>query len=512
MHSGRPSPARAAARTDTAIVCLVLATVFYRFARTLTDPDLWGHVRFGLDTLAAGGVVRTDAYSYLSGGQPFLNHEWLAEVAFALCYRAFGGRGLVIVKLAIMMTVAALVYRHLMRRGVSALRGGIVLILMTVVLLMGAQTVRPQLFTYLFFTLLLLTLDAVSRGRRWLLWVTPVIFAVWANFHGGWMAGLGVFFAWAAVEGGVAWRRKDPDARRQAARFGLAAAATLGATLCTPYGLDLWKFVLHIVTVVPFEIGEWLPLRLQTTEGLGYLVVLGTAIASLIWSRVDRRPEWLVVFACMALAPLFSARHTPLFALTAAVVCSEHIASAWPAPRTSSPLRSPMIVVAICAFATIEMLVLGAVEARCVRLDPMAGEIYPVRAVALLRESGVEGNLALDYNWGEYVIWHLGPKVKVSVDGRWLEAYPPAMYAENMRFMSGLGDWDALIRRPETDLVLASKAFPVSNLMANEPHWARVYEDPVAAIYARQGSPLQRRLAAVAPPPISPNGAGSCFP
>jgi len=28
-----------------------------------------------------------DPYSYLSAGQPWINHEWLAEVSFALAWR-----------------------------------------------------------------------------------------------------------------------------------------------------------------------------------------------------------------------------------------------------------------------------------------------------------------------------------------------------------------------------------------------------------------------------------------
>ena len=41
----------------------------FRLIPTEADPDLWGHLRFGLDTLSTGLIVRADIYSYLSGDQ-----------------------------------------------------------------------------------------------------------------------------------------------------------------------------------------------------------------------------------------------------------------------------------------------------------------------------------------------------------------------------------------------------------------------------------------------------------
>ena len=37
------------------------------------------------------------------------------------------------------------------------------------------------------------------------------------------------------------------------------------------------------------------------------------------------------------------------------------------------------------------------------------------RAVALLKQSGIKGNMAVPYEWGEYVLWHMSPGVKVSM-------------------------------------------------------------------------------------------------
>ena len=60
---------------------------FFMIATTHADPDLWGHVRFGLNILEHGRLHTADPYSFTSG-RSWVNHEWLSEVAFALAWTA----------------------------------------------------------------------------------------------------------------------------------------------------------------------------------------------------------------------------------------------------------------------------------------------------------------------------------------------------------------------------------------------------------------------------------------
>ena len=60
---------------------------------TLADPDLWGHLRFGLDMLAAKSVHSTDPYSF-TADRSWINHEWLAELLMGAAYQTLGTVGL----------------------------------------------------------------------------------------------------------------------------------------------------------------------------------------------------------------------------------------------------------------------------------------------------------------------------------------------------------------------------------------------------------------------------------
>src|SRR5262245_36060082 len=83
------------------LVSLAAAMGVYLFAPTAADPDLWGHLRFGLDLLDSGRIVRADVYSYLTGDQPWINHEWLSEAIMAIAFRVGGASGLIAIKMAI---------------------------------------------------------------------------------------------------------------------------------------------------------------------------------------------------------------------------------------------------------------------------------------------------------------------------------------------------------------------------------------------------------------------------
>src|SRR5690349_978476 len=68
------------------LVTLVLAP---GLVVTRADPDLWGHVRFGLDILARPGLSSVDPYSFTQD-IPWVNHEWLSELFMGAAYAAGG--------------------------------------------------------------------------------------------------------------------------------------------------------------------------------------------------------------------------------------------------------------------------------------------------------------------------------------------------------------------------------------------------------------------------------------
>jgi hypothetical protein len=148
----------------------------------------------------------------------------------------------------------------------------------------------------------------------------------------------------------------------------------------------------------------------------------------------------------------------------------------------------------------------------CIVIDPPSALGQPVRAVGLLRASGISGNLAIDFDWGLYAMYHLTPAIKISVDGRRETAYDDRVYHQNLDFRFGRGDWEALLREHDTQLALVRRLHPPDNLLRLKPGWTLLYEDPLAALFGRADLPSLERIRATPPPSVPYDGAGLCMP
>jgi hypothetical protein len=488
------------------------------FSDTVADPDIWGHVRFGQDILRTGSIVQEDTYSYRTAGQPWIDHEWLSEVIFAGLYDRAGPRGLIVFKVLISLLVLGLCSASLHRRGLGPYGSALLLIVICIPFRLGLGTIRPQMFTYLLFALQLLLIEGAGRGRESGLWALPILFAVWVNLHGGVLAGVGVLILWIAAR--VVERLRDPTgppSRRLGAfvRLGLLGAACGCALLLNPYGAGLVRFLLHTATVPRPEVGEWTPLGLISLPGQFYLGLLAIGILGLAGSSRRRRPEIVLIFGAAALLPLIAYRHYPLFALTLVILGGEHIADAadrWRLPRRSGSSPSRRGLAALSLLASLLLLALAPPRLACIRVEPYDFPC-PARAVVLLKQSGLRGNLAVPYDWGEYALWHLGPQIKVSMDGRRETAYSDAEYRRSRDFEQGTGVWDALLKaEPSTDLVLAPSASPTTNLLSRTRGWLPVHQDTLCTLFVRAGFPGLSRIVQTPVPSLPDDGAGLCFP
>src|SRR4030095_16246023 len=144
----------------------------------------------------------------------------------------------------------------------------IVIVAALMLMSVGLWTIRPQLLTYLFFVLTLLLLESAERGIRLALWMLPVVMVVWANSHGGFLAGLAVVAIWVVMQLVSAlvpkqWRSPSWHSRTTIV---MLLIACVGGTLLNPYTWRLLTFLLRTATVARPEIGEWQPISIMSPE------------------------------------------------------------------------------------------------------------------------------------------------------------------------------------------------------------------------------------------------------
>ncbi len=181
------------------VTWIAFLAVFAMAARFSVDSDTWWHLRAGKWMVQNRQILKTDYFSYTRYGEAWEYPGWLAEVGLASIYRLSGPGGLNLWT-ALMVTLSFwFVWK--------TLTGGVFLRTFVIILAAAAAGIywaaRPYMVTFLFAAITLWILE----GWRWSkpeerkaakrLWLLPALMAVWANCHGGFIAGfilIGIYF------------------------------------------------------------------------------------------------------------------------------------------------------------------------------------------------------------------------------------------------------------------------------------------------------------------------------
>jgi hypothetical protein len=484
---------------ERAWLLLVASSALYFLGDNEADNDLWVHL-FSGRVIVAAGPPHVDGFSYTAAGAPWIDHEWLTQAGFALVHAGAGSTGLWLLKLAIALLTAWLVWLPLARRTESPwVRGGVMVL--TLAVLARGYAVRPQIVSYLGVAALLAWLDREPRVSWKTLLAIALAFVAWANAHGAVIVGIGILTLAAVLrtipsplagEACPEHRRRGQDGgATRNLHLMLPIVAAIAACL-TPYGPRLFLYVLDELRA-PHPLTEWQPIDLGDAAHLPFLVMLTVLVITLPFARtLRRRPWWAVLVAGIAVMALRQQRHTPLFALCAAVPLAEQCDAAltWLAARTRFRLSPPATTLAAAALIALASFQFVSVAERLWR---DGGRIvfdareYPVGSLQFLQANQFTGNLAVPLDWGGYALWHGAPAIKVSLDGRFATVYPPAVVEDGFAFFRSDGDPRAarLLDAYDTTLVLAPRG--VTTPIDGRSDWRLLYSDSVAALYGISG-------------------------
>jgi hypothetical protein len=471
------SPARltapaAAARLAAVAVPALLALALVLFApQVLNDGDTWWHVAAGNWMLDHHQVVRADPFSLTFAGKPWHAHEWLAEIAMALAWRAAGWSGVVILGGVAAAAAIAVLARAFNRRldPVGA----------TLALVLAAGCLSPSLVARPHLLMLPLLaawtcalLDARARGRApSLLWL-PLVLA-WANLHASVVLGLaliGPFALEALLEPGA-------DRWRVTRAWGLFGVGALAVALITPFGLDGLIYPLRVSGMASMNsIVEWRAPDFQQLQPLEIALLAGLFVMLRGGVRLPVL-RLLVLLALIHLA-LGHQRHQVLLAVIGGLIVVEAMGSAAPrqAPTWSRDSRLAAAL-AVC-------LALGLVGLRLARpVVRSDGPTAPIAALDHVPASLRALPVLNSYGMGGYLIFQ---GVRPFIDGR-TDMYGDAFNARYDAAMDRNGPaLQALLRDYGVAWTLLDPASPVAKALDSQAGWRRIYADRYAVVHARR--------------------------
>jgi hypothetical protein len=436
--------------------------------KAYADPDLWGHVRFGLDMLQSRRLPSMDPYSFTQD-IPWTNHEWLSEAIDGFAFSRAGAAGLIVFKATIVLLSYWLIAGAL-RRSPDKVRWGAVALAAGGALPI-TYTIRPQLWTLL----LLMAQCRLLIGPPRFLWLVPLLFLPWANLHGGWIVGWGLLALWCAS------RLTEPADRRPPAwALGLLVALSGLTTLANPYGLGLWRFLATTVRLSRVEIQEWQPLW-RDTPSSWILWTCGVTYAAYVVRRYGRPPtRTATVVAAFAGASLLVNRLVPLF-VPATVVLLAPMLERGNEASSAAPLQRTLFDVAVTVIVSI-LVVHSTVLNGCI--DVSGDWVADAQAARALRDSGARGRLITWFNWGEYALWHLSPNLKISFDGRRETVYSPETIREQLSIAGGDVSGLAALERLSPEYVWLPNRYSQTTKGWLQSHRYRVDIDTPASFVA----------------------------
>jgi hypothetical protein len=309
------------------------------------------------------------------------------------------------------------------------------------------RTTRPHMWTLLFLVVIVTLLH--HRPTAWRLAAIGFIFTAWANLHGGVILGLGVLGLWCAVAAWTSWRGDGQCPWRWLAMPGVAVAATA----INPYGVELWRFLLG--TVRPSrDIADWLPLWEHVYQlWLPFVAAVGAVVGFRLW------PAWPATAVMLMLwyGGITVARIAALAVPVTMLVVASRAAECWPRNRTvwrvtSRAAAALMIVPFIAAAGAVTPFVRAPFVCIPIGDQDAAG-------LARLKATSGEGRLVVWFTWGQYALWHVSPRLKVSWDGRRETLYSEAAQEIQKAVAFGLPRGDEWLARERPEYVWLPSMF-----------------------------------------------------
>jgi catechol 2,3-dioxygenase-like lactoylglutathione lyase family enzyme len=413
--------------------------------------------------IAHHGPVGYDPFPTIEHGQSWLNQQWLSEVGFYGTERVVGLTGITILYAVLLGIPLALLLGAIRRKGTIPMLFVAALYLPGILAIIHPRAAGLTLLLFSVMAVLVLAgmrLDSAAAGRPspplWMLAAIPLLFGLWANLHGGFIAGLllvGLVTVGLAVD---RWRGQTSVSRARIAL--LAGAGVLGAiaaTFATPLGVDICSYILSFRNpALKLASTEWEPVT-NSIPAIAF-VVAGAALAAWTW-RLAPSPRRVMPVLVAAGFLVFAASSMRNLIFVAPALAFQ-IACSLP-DRLEAPNR---IVVGLAVSGAAAAVLLYA----AVLGPPNADRVGNPAVQYAIQHPPKRGRIVAYAGPSSYMLWR-APETPVAIDG-WLEHFTEAELRANFGILHGsLADPTPYVRRLHAGAAIAYIPEAIDRLRAH---------------------------------------------
>ncbi len=517
MLSFRSDPIRFLRIAKLLSALVLLSFFFISFLQVpVYNYDFWWHLATGKYIVENNALPQSDPFSYTTHETPtkrktmILKGNWLAEVILYKTYSLLDLEGIILLRAVLMLLFLFFVFLAIRNQGASVLLA-LILTAGVFIISKGFLGERPQLFTFLFFSVSFYLLEdfRVSKSRK--VFLIPFLVLILSNMHPGYIVCVLLVTLYLVGEGLYFITKKAPSAQGFKILFAVWILSII-FSFFNPTGLSafteafsLGKRAQEIVEHMPtfyiysmkfkpvdysyiiFLAFSVLTLRYLRKLGLVHMLLLAVFTAMSFYAI-----RYLIFYMCVA---------APILARTALFIKEEKIV------RPLEALKVREVLLYVIAFLASIGLILFDTIPSFAKYGFKANTAFavPKDAADFLANQDIKGNMFNEVGAAGYLIWRLYPNKKVFTDGRNLE---PDVYDEySIIGSAGYGrnqSWEALLKKHNISYVVMpplsprGEIYPIVEKLLERDDWILIHNDLMSLIFLKnttENEPIIRKFA-----------------
>lgn len=408
-------------KIERIIIFLLCSVIFLAFISPTMDNDMPWHLKTGEYILNNMELPLSDPFSYAevnisSFGSFILTQYWLAQIVFWFVYKIFGVIGISLLPALVFSLIAFLLFS--MIRSKNIILAVFVISCYLLVFLKGFDTLRPQIFTFLFATLTLYSIHKFKETNRfWYIIFLPILFIVWANMHGGYIFGIVILAIYvisdfiSLIYPNYFGSEVNPKYFK---RFLLISFLSLGVCYLNPNGYAAfgYAFLTHSTEVFSEVLEYKSPLQLDalsTTQLIRFWFTIPLSVSVLVFGIMKRNIGPVILVGFSLLMAFTAIRYFPLLVIVTTASLGQ--LSKKFEFQLFKMKTEVMKVIAMVILVGIIFLLFSKLNKNT--FDYTKSPYNPSGAIHFLKENGIHGNIYGSYNKSSHLIFELYPQSKV---------------------------------------------------------------------------------------------------
>lgn len=471
-----------------------LFSIFFASLLIPLDPDFGWHLKYGEYYVIHHQMQVTNLFSTEMPSYHYLNSAWGNDLIMYAIFHAGGFVGISIVG-AILFTGIFYFFAKATNM-VLAEKTWIFPLLYMVLFLVAGNSLRDQFFTFLGIAIVYYIIAECEKGKTKKLFLTIPLFFLWANIHGEFILGYGLFTIWMMIYMVRIYTDRVKKASRELLekRY-ILYLSWIGigvATLINPYGIDLYREIIrHANNPLQIIVTEWSPVD-QFSIHWWYLLIWGILLSiaiGILFKRkeVQKHSFYIVTTIGLYIVSFHIRRYIyPMVLISLPLMV-------W-IPRMLYLSKKRIYYLTTIGISGLFIWYYSTFAFSHSNIFQMSWTRYCLyngcseRSAEFLIQHHYPGKIFTFYNWGGWLIWNY-PQIKPSADGRmtfWMDDNGYSAFARQFLFISNIKDID----KTDYAVVYIPPYLPLAYhlaYMTKQKKWSLVYQDQFSVIFVKQG-------------------------